>query len=61
MRFALEVALPKTVGGGGGDAAVNGEMVEREVRYRQRVEGWRALVAGFGFVMGVVGIWGDGA
>lgn len=53
-----------TVGGGveeEGEGMVNGEMVEKRARERQVVEGWRAVVSGVGFAMGVVGIWGDGA
>lgn len=42
-----------------GDA--NGEEVEGAAREKQWVEGLRAAVSGLGFVMGVVGIWGDGA
>lgn len=45
-----------------GDAGrVNGEKVEMEMSRERRVQGVRALVSGIGFVMGVVGIWGDGA
>lgn len=40
---------------------VNGEEVERTARNQQFVEFVRAGVSGLGFVMGVVGIWGDGA
>lgn len=40
---------------------VNGEEVERTARNQQFVEFVRAAVSGLGFVMGVVGIWGDGA
>lgn len=40
---------------------VNGEEVERTARRQQFLEFVRAGVAGLGFVMGVVGIWGDGA
>jgi len=46
---------------GVGSEPVNGEMVERSVRRRQFVEGVRAAIAGAGFVVAVVGIWGDGA
>lgn len=40
---------------------VNGEQVERRAREQQWVEMTRAGVSGLGFVMGVIGIWGDGA
>ncbi|EME45575.1 hypothetical protein DOTSEDRAFT_71321 [Dothistroma septosporum NZE10] len=40
---------------------VNGEEVERRARKQQMLEFARAGVAGVGFLMGVVGIWGDGA
>lgn len=40
---------------------VNGEEVERTARNQQFVEFVRAGVSGAGFVMGVVGVWGDGA
>ncbi|OQN98035.1 hypothetical protein B0A48_16342 [Cryoendolithus antarcticus] len=40
---------------------VNGEQVERRAREQQWVEMVRGAVSGVGFVMGVVGIWGDGA
>ena len=40
---------------------VNGEKVEIEMARERRVQGVRGLVAGVGFLMGVVGIWGDGA
>jgi hypothetical protein len=43
------------------EASVNGEKVEAEMSRERRVQGVRALVSGIGFVMGVVGIWGDGA
>ncbi len=43
------------------EASVNGEKVEMEMSRERRVQGVRALVSGLGFVMGVVGIWGDGA
>ena len=44
-----------------GDDEVNGEEVEKSARDQQFVEFVRTLVAGTGFAMGVVGIWGDGA
>lgn len=40
---------------------VNGEIVEKRARDQQWLEGCRAGVSGVGFVMGVIGIWGDGA
>ncbi|CAK4032278.1 hypothetical protein CB0940_08323 [Lecanosticta acicola] len=40
---------------------VNGEEVEKRARDQQFLEFVRTGVAGFGFAMGVVGIWGDGA
>ncbi|KAK4625624.1 Autophagy-related protein 33 [Fulvia fulva] len=40
---------------------VNGEQVERRARSAQMVEFVRTGVAGLGFVMGVIGVWGDGA
>jgi len=40
---------------------VNGEQVEKRTRDQQLVEFVRTAVAGVGFAMGVVGIWGDGA
>ncbi|KAF7513529.1 hypothetical protein GJ744_008823 [Endocarpon pusillum] len=43
------------------EASVNGEKVEMEMSRERRVQAVRALISGLGFVMGVVGIWGDGA
>lgn len=40
---------------------VNGEMVEKRARDQQWVEFVRTGVSGIGFVMAVVGLWGDGA
>lgn len=40
---------------------VNGEEVERRARGLQWLEGARTLAGGAGFVMSVVGIWGDKA
>ncbi|KAK3114948.1 hypothetical protein LTR53_006215 [Teratosphaeriaceae sp. CCFEE 6253] len=40
---------------------VNGEQVEKRAREQQWIEFVRTGVSGVGFVMGVVGIWGDGA
>ena len=44
-----------------GSGEVNGEKVEGEMARERRMQGVRGLVAGLGFLMGVVGIWGDGA
>jgi autophagy-related protein 33 len=43
------------------EGEVNGEQVEKEARRQQFVEFVRTGVSGLGFVMDVVGIWGDGA
>ena len=40
---------------------VNGEEIEKSARDQQYLEFVRTLIAGTGFTMGVVGIWGDGA
>lgn len=40
---------------------VNGEQVEKKARDQQFIEFLRTGVSGVGFVMGVVGLWGDGA
>ncbi|KAF1961637.1 hypothetical protein CC80DRAFT_401264 [Byssothecium circinans] len=40
---------------------VNGEQVRQAVERMRFGEGVRAVVAGLGFAMGVVGLWGDGA
>ena len=40
---------------------VNGEEVREKVEGLRRVEGYRAVVEGVAFLVGVVGIWGDGA
>lgn len=40
---------------------VNGEKVEMEMSREKKVQAVRSLIAGVGFMMGVVGIWGDGA
>jgi autophagy-related protein 33 len=45
----------------GDDDEVNGDEVEKSARDQQFLEFVRTLVAGTGFAMGVVGIWGDGA
>lgn len=41
--------------------AVNGEKVESEMARERKVQLVRTVVSGAGFLMGVVGIWGDGA
>ena len=41
--------------------AVNGEKVEMEMAREKKVQFVRTVVAGAGFLMSVVGIWGDGA
>ncbi len=43
------------------EGEVNGEKVEMEMARERRVQGISSAVAGVGFAMGVVGIWGDGA
>lgn len=40
---------------------INGEMVERKARDQQRFELVKTGVSAVGFVMAVVGIWGDAA
>lgn len=40
---------------------INGEKVEMEMKRERKVQVVRTLVSGLGFMMGVVGIWGDGA
>ncbi|KAF2721730.1 hypothetical protein K431DRAFT_246621 [Polychaeton citri CBS 116435] len=40
---------------------INGEEVEKDARGQQWLEGVRSALAGAGFVMGVIGLWGDGA
>lgn len=40
---------------------VNGEKVEMEMSRERKIQGVRSLVAGLGFAMGVIGVWGDGA
>jgi autophagy-related protein 33 len=40
---------------------VNGEKVESEMARERKVQKIRSWIAGVGFAMGVVGIWGDGA
>jgi autophagy-related protein 33 len=43
------------------DNQVNGEKVEMEMTRERKVQWVRSIIAGVGFAMGVVGIWGDGA
>ncbi|KAJ9604701.1 hypothetical protein H2200_010815 [Cladophialophora chaetospira] len=45
----------------GDDHQVNGEKVELEMTRERKVQKVRSWIAGVGFAMGVVGIWGDGA
>ena len=60
MNLAMEKsAKQRVVKDEGGD--VNGEQVEKRARDQQWIEFVRTGVSGLGFVMGVVGIWGDGA
>ncbi|KIV92799.1 hypothetical protein PV10_04065 [Exophiala mesophila] len=40
---------------------INGEQVESEMSRERKVQKVRSWIAGIGFAMGVVGIWGDGA
>lgn len=39
---------------------VNGESVEREMVRERWMQGVRMGISGLGFLMGIVGIWGDG-
>lgn len=60
VDFALrhdEEELRRT---GEGEGAVNGEMVRRSMERFRVAQAVRAGVAGCGFLMSVVGIWGDG-
>ncbi|KAJ9500092.1 hypothetical protein LTR99_008460 [Exophiala xenobiotica] len=45
----------------GSEDQVNGEKVEMEMSRERKVQKVRTWIAGVGFAMGVVGIWGDGA
>ncbi|KAI1150266.1 hypothetical protein F4825DRAFT_452656 [Nemania diffusa] len=50
--------------GGGDDVLdeeINGEEVRSEVEFFVRNQAVRTAIAGFGFAMAVLGIWGDGA
>ncbi|KAL2415364.1 hypothetical protein ABEF91_005120 [Exophiala dermatitidis] len=40
---------------------VNGEKVEMEMTRERKIQKVRSWIAGLGFAMGVIGIWGDGA
>lgn len=40
-------------------AEFNGESVQRDMDRERKVQGVRAGIAGLGFVMAVVGLWGD--
>lgn len=54
----------RVVKGGEGEedlGQMNGEQVEKRAREQQWIEFVRTGVSGVGFVMGVVGLWGDGA
>lgn len=57
----LNLAMDRGMGKADEEGEVNGEQVEKEARRQQFIEFVRAGVSGLGFVMGVVGIWGDGA
>jgi len=50
-----------TVSGEEMDDVVNGEEVRQQMEGFQTVQIVRTVVAGVGFAMSVVGIWGDGA
>lgn len=45
----------------GSEDQVNGEKVEMEMTRERKIQKIRSWIAGVGFAMGVVGIWGDGA
>lgn len=45
----------------GEEENVNGEKVEAEMGRERWTQAVRTGVCGLGFVMGVVGVWGDGA
>ncbi|KIX09003.1 uncharacterized protein Z518_00081 [Rhinocladiella mackenziei CBS 650.93] len=44
----------------GSEDQVNGEKVEMEMTRERKIQWVRSWIAGIGFAMGVVGIWGDG-
>jgi autophagy-related protein 33 len=46
---------------GQGGEEVNGEVVRRKVEGMRGRESVRAKVLGFGFAIGILGLWGDGA
>lgn len=46
---------------GANENGVNGEKVEMEMARERKVQAVRTVVSAVGFMMGVVGIWGDGA
>ena len=48
-------------GTGTSEEQINGEKVEMEMARERKVQKVRSWIAGVGFAMGVVGIWGDGA
>jgi len=45
---------------GQSEEQVNGEQVELEMTRERKVQKVRSWIAGLGFAMGVIGIWGDG-
>lgn len=49
-----------SAGGNGSKGGVNGEGVRSAIERFAVVEGWKRGVTGLAFLMGVVGIWGDG-
>ena len=53
----IEVDTP---GAGTSEEQINGEKVEMEMARERKVQKVRSWIAGVGFAMGVVGIWGDG-
>lgn len=57
----MDRGLKQRVVKDGNVGEVNGEEVENQTRDQQFLEFVRTGVAGMGFVMGIVGIWGDGA
>ena len=46
---------------GQSEEQVNGEKVESEMARERKVQRVRSWIAGLGFAMGVIGVWGDGA
>ena len=53
--------VSRSSGGSEPEAEVNGEKVEMEMARERKIQFVRMCVSGVGFMMGVVGIWGDGA